>query len=81
MSLEASEIDRALAGSSLSSAPDPDMTPNSVRKPINKVAPALIPGLLSPLVSHGFHPPSLKRADGIVLDKPGKPSYHSLSSF
>ena len=28
-----------------------------------------------------YHPPSLKNANGIVLDKPGKASYDSPSSF
>jgi len=37
--------------------------------------------LVTPLVSHGFHPPSLKKAAGIILDKPGKLSYDSPSSF
>jgi len=32
-------------------------------------------------VIYGFHPLTLKRADGIVLDKPSNPSYDSLSSF
>jgi len=45
------------------------------------VAPHLILDLLAPLVAHCFHPPALKMADGIVLDKPGKPSYDSPSSF
>jgi len=79
--LAADEISRALARSSPSSAPGPDLTPNSVWKRINRVAPHLIQDLLAPLVAHGFHPPALRMADGIVLDKPGKPSYDSLSSF
>ena len=79
--LAADEVRRALARSSLSSAPGPDMTPNSVWKRINRVAPHVIQGLLAPLVAHGFHPPALKLADGILLDKPGKPSYDSPSSF
>jgi len=29
----------------------------------------------------GYHPPLLKTANGVVLDKPGKPSYDSHSSF
>jgi len=33
------------------------------------------------LVDFGYHPPSLKNANGIVLDKPGKASYDSPSSF
>ena len=44
------------------------------------MAPYLIQDLLAPLVTYGSHPLSLKRADGIVLDKPGKPSYDSPSS-
>ena len=45
------------------------------------MAPHLIHDLLAPLVVYGSHPLTLKRADGIVLDKLGKPSYHSGSSF
>jgi len=79
--LAADEVGRALARSSPSSAPGHDMTPNSVWKRIHRVAPHLIEDLLAPLVAHGFHPPALKMADGIVLDKPGKPSYDSPCSF
>jgi len=79
--LAADEISRVLARSSPSSAPGPDMTPNSVWKKIHRVAPHLIQDLLAPLVAYGFHPPALKMADGIVLDKPGKASYDSPSSF
>jgi len=57
------------------------MTPNSVWKRINKVALDLIVNLLSPLLSYDYHPPSLTKADGVVLDKAGKPSYDSPSSF
>jgi len=79
--LAADEVSRALARSSPSSAPGPDMTPNSVWKRINRVAPHLVQDLLAPLIAHGFHPTTLKEADGIVLDKPGKASYDSPSSF
>jgi len=79
--LMAEEVGRALARSSPSSAPGPDKTPNSVWKRINQVAPHLIHDLLAPLVTHGFHPPALKMADGIVLNKPGKPWYDSPASF
>jgi len=75
------EISRALARSSSSSAPGPDMIPNSVWKRVHHVAPHLIHNLLAPLVIYGSHPLTLKKADGIVLDKPGKPSYDSPSSF
>ena len=77
----ASEVERALACSSASSAPGPDMTPNSVWKRVNKVTAQWVLELLAPLVSYGFHPLSLKKAEGIVLDKLGKPSYDSPSSF
>jgi len=79
--LAVDEIGRALARSSRSSAPGPDMTPNSVWKRIYRVAPPLFLDLLAPLVAQGFYPPALKIAAGIVLDKPGKPSYDSPSSF
>ena len=75
------EISRALARSSPSSAPGPDMTPNSVWKRLHREAPHLTHDLLAPLVAYGFQPPTLKMADGIVLDKPGKPSYDSPCSF
>ena len=45
------------------------------------MAPHLIQDLLALLVAYGFHPPALKIADGIVLDKPGNLSYDSPSSF
>ena len=35
----------------------------------------LIHNLLTPLVAYGFHPPALKMATGIVLNKPGKPPH------
>jgi len=75
------EIARVLARSSPSSAPGPNMTPNSVWKRMTRVAPHLIDELLAPLVAYGSNPFTLKRVDGIVLDKPGKPSYDSPSSF
>ena len=75
------EVSRALARSSPSSAPGPDAIPNSVCKRVDRVAPHLIHDLLPPLVVYGSHSLTLKRADGIVLDKPGKPLYDSPSSF
>ena len=45
------------------------------------MAPRLIHDLLAPLVTYGSHPLTLKKADGIVLDWPGKPSYDSPSFF
>jgi len=74
LSLAADEVCRALARSSPSSPPGPNMTPNSVWKRVHRVAPHLIHNLLAPLVTYGSHPLTLKRADGIVLHKPRKPS-------
>jgi len=79
--LAPSEVERALARSSPSSALGPDTIPNSVWKKVNRTAPHLILSLLSPLISYGFHPPSMKKANGVVLDMPGQPSYNSPSSF
>jgi len=68
------EVSRSLAISSPSSAPGPAWTTNSLWKRIHQVAPHLIHDLLAPLVAYGSHPHPLKKADGIVLDKPAKPS-------
>jgi len=72
--LSLDEVGRGLAHSSPTSAPGPDMIPNSVWQRVHCVAPHLIHELLAPLVTYGSHSLTLKRADGIVLDKPGKPS-------
>ena len=45
------------------------------------VAPHLLTDLLAPLLKFGHHPASLKKANGVVLNKPGKPSYDSPTSF
>jgi len=79
--LTSEEVSRALSKSSNTSAPGPDHIPYSVWKSVHRIKPSLLPSLLDPLLAHGFHPPSLKKALGIVLDKPGKPSYDSLSSL
>ena len=75
------EIAAALAKSSPSSAPGPDGIPYSVWKKVNTVNPSLLLDLLALLVAFGYHPTSLKHANGVVLDKPGKPSYDSPASF
>ena len=75
------EITAALAKSSPSSAPGPDGVPYSVWKKVNTINPNLLLDLLAPLVTFGYHPASLKHANGVVLDKPGKPSYDTPASF
>jgi len=79
--LTSEEVSRALSKSSNTSAPGPDHIPYSVWKSVHRIKPHLLPSLLDPLLVHGFHPPSLKKGLGIVLDKPGKPSYDLPSSF
>jgi len=62
------------------SAPGPDGIPYSTWKLVNKENPSILLQILSPLVSLGYHPASLKGPNGIVLDKPGKPSSVSPAS-
>ena len=80
-SLTSDEISSALFKSSNTSAPGPNYILYSVWKSVHRIKPSLLPFLLDPLLAHGFHPPSLKKALGMVLDKSGKPSYNSPSSF
>jgi len=75
------EIKLALSKCSPSSAPGPDGIPYSVWKRVNLINPTILLELLSPLVTFEYHPPSLKTANGVVLDKPGKASYYSPASF
>jgi len=75
------EIRLALSKSSPSSAPGLDGILYSVWKKVNVINPSIILELLSPLVAFGYHPPSLKNANGVLLDKPGKVSYDSPASF
>ena len=75
------EIAAALAKSSPSSAPGPDGVPYSVWKRVNTTNPNLLLDLLAPLVAFGYYPTTLKHANGVVLDKPGKPSYDTPASF
>ena len=75
------EISAALAKSSSSAAPGPDNISYDVWKKIHKSCPSLLTSLIGPLLQYGHHPSSLKKANGIVLDKPGKASYDSPASF
>jgi len=73
--LKEEEITIALSKCSPTSAPGPDGIPYATWKQVNKINPLILLQLLSPLVSLGYHPASLKGSNGIVLDKPGKPSH------
>ena len=79
--LTADEISTALTKCSPCSAPGPDTIPYSVWKSLHRLAPDILTALLSPLLLLGHHPSSMKMSIGVVLDKPGKPSYDSPSSF
>ena len=75
------EIKLAVSKSSPSSAPGPDGIPYPGWKRVNLIKPAILLELISPLVAFGYHPPSLKTPNGVVLDKPGTISYDSHASF
>ena len=75
------QIADTLTKSSPSSAPGPNGVPYSVWQKVNTLNPSLLLDLLAPLVAFGYHPTTLKHANGVVLDKPGKPSYDTPASF
>jgi len=79
--LTTDEIAAALSKCSPTSAPGPDGIAYSTWKQVNKINPSILLHILAPLVLLGYHPASLKSSNGVVLDKPGKPSYESPSSF
>ena len=79
--LTVEEIATALSKCSPTSAPGSNGIPYITWKQVNKENPSILLQILSPLVSLGYHPASLKGSNGIVLDKPGKPSYESPASF
>jgi len=79
--LTTEEIATALSKCSPTSALGPDRIPYSTWKQVNKINPSILLQILAPLVILGYHPGSLKSSNGVVLDKPGKPSYESPSSF
>jgi len=55
--------------------------PYSIWKEVHKANHRLRPSLLTPLLTHGYHLLGMKMANGIVLDKPGKPNYRTPASF
>ena len=79
--LTAEVIAAALTKCSPSTAPGADTIPYSVSKSLHRIAPDILTSRLSSLLLFGHHPSSMKMANGVVLDKPGKPSYDSALSF
>ena len=79
--LSAEEISADLTKCSPSSTLGPDTIPYSIWKSLHRIALGILTSLLSLLLLFGHHPSSMKMANGVVLDKPGKPSYDSPSSF
>jgi len=79
--LTTEEISAAHSKCSPTSAPGPDGIPYSTWKQVNEINPSILHAILSPLVSLGYHPASFTGSNGVVLDKPRKPSYESPSSF
>jgi len=61
--------------------PGADGIPYSTWKHVNKINPSILLQIHGPLVLLGHDPASLKSSNGVVLDKPGKPSYESPASF
>ena len=75
------EVSRVLARSSPSSAPGLDTIPYLVWKKLHSLLLNLLLELVNPLIQRGYHPMSLKKAEGVVLDKPGKPSYDTPTAY
>ena len=78
--LTSEDVATALSKCSPSSAPDPDTFSYSVWKSIPRHASAVLTSL-GPLLQYGHHASPLKKANGVILDKPGKPSSNSPASF
>ena len=79
--LRQEEISNALGRSSSSATPGPDTISYDFRKKINRSCLAFLPNLIGPPLQYGHHPASLKKAKGVVLDKPSKACYNSPASF
>ena len=63
------------------SAPGPSAIPYPIWKQVHKANELRLSALFTPLLTHGYHPLAMKKANGIVLDKPGKPDYPTPASF
>jgi len=75
------EVSSTFQKSSNMSAPGPSGIPYSIWKQVHKANEKLLLALFTPLLTHGYHPLAMKKANGIVLDKPGKPDYCTPASF
>jgi len=75
------EVSSALRKSSTTSAPGPSGIACTIWKQVHKANERLLPSLFTPLLTHGYHPLARKKANSIVLDKPGKPDYRTPASF
>ena len=76
-----SEISAALRKCSSSSAPGPDTIPYSVWTRVHLTAHRLLTVILGPLLKFRYHPVSMNKASGIVLERLGKATYDSHTSF
>ena len=65
----------------INAPPGPDSILFGVWKKLYGSCPSLLTNLLSPLLRFGYHLASLKKANSIVLNKPGKSSYNTPTSF
>jgi len=75
------EVSSTLRKSSNRSAPGPSGIPYSIWNQVHKAKERLLPSLFTHLLTHRYHPLAMKKANGIVLDKLGKPDYWAPASF
>ena len=75
------EVASALRKSSNTSTPGSRGIPYPIWKRVHKANEQLLRSLFTPLLTHRDHPEALKKANGIVLDKPGIADYRTPSSF
>ena len=70
-----------LRKSTNTSAPGPSGIPCPIWKRFHKANELLLPAHFTPLLTHGYYPQDMKKANGIVLYKLGKPDYRISSTF
>jgi len=69
------QIVHVMSKSSPSSTPSPDDIPYLVWKKVYSLNSEILLDLLLPLVSCEYHPATWKKANGVILDKPGRRYY------